>query len=169
MGVFFSPGQNPAYDAAVAQREQKRHAQLERVEEKHEAERERIALRVRLIAEQTELERLRKRNEQAALRLKQRAEKLLAAHKQALAEQRAKVDELKRKLSSEDDRRRDRQHALECRREAEATGAKTYLTGLACRNGHVAPRYVSSGACVECDAMYGSPGYTKRRQLKQVT
>jgi hypothetical protein len=35
--------------------------------------------------------------------------------------------------------------------EAMAVGAKTYITGTACRNGHVSPRYTSSGACVLCD------------------
>jgi len=35
--------------------------------------------------------------------------------------------------------------------EAMAVGAKTYVTGTACRNGHVSPRYTSSGACVLCD------------------
>jgi len=35
--------------------------------------------------------------------------------------------------------------------EAVAVGAKTYITGTACRNGHVSPRYTSSGACVLCD------------------
>jgi len=35
--------------------------------------------------------------------------------------------------------------------EAAARGDKTYLTGTPCRNGHAAYRYVSSGACVECD------------------
>jgi hypothetical protein len=32
-----------------------------------------------------------------------------------------------------------------------AAGLKRFMTGRACRNGHVAERYVSSGACVECD------------------
>jgi len=35
--------------------------------------------------------------------------------------------------------------------EAMAVGAKTYVTGTSCRNGHVSPRYTSSGACVLCD------------------
>ena len=28
--------------------------------------------------------------------------------------------------------------------------AKTYKTGKPCKNGHIAERYVSTGACVEC-------------------
>jgi hypothetical protein len=32
-----------------------------------------------------------------------------------------------------------------------AQGLKRYRTGRACRNGHVAERYVTSRACVECD------------------
>lgn len=35
--------------------------------------------------------------------------------------------------------------------EAKAAGLKRFMTGRACRNGHVAERYVTSGACVECD------------------
>lgn len=34
---------------------------------------------------------------------------------------------------------------------AKAQGLKRYRTGRACRNGHVAERYVTSRACVECD------------------
>jgi hypothetical protein len=37
------------------------------------------------------------------------------------------------------------------RQTAEALGLKRFQTGRACRNGHVAERYVASGACVECD------------------
>jgi hypothetical protein len=36
-------------------------------------------------------------------------------------------------------------------REAKAANLKRYVTGRACRNGHVAERYVASRACVECD------------------
>ena len=34
---------------------------------------------------------------------------------------------------------------------AKAAGLKRYMTGRACRNGHVAERYVASRACIECD------------------
>lgn len=37
------------------------------------------------------------------------------------------------------------------RRDAKAAGLKRFMTGRACRNGHVAERYVASGVCVECD------------------
>jgi hypothetical protein len=33
---------------------------------------------------------------------------------------------------------------------ARMRGLKTYFTGRECVNGHVAPRYVSTGGCVEC-------------------
>lgn len=36
-------------------------------------------------------------------------------------------------------------------KDAKAAGLKRFMTGRACRNGHVAERYVTSGACVECD------------------
>jgi hypothetical protein len=169
MTKFFSPGENLAYDTEVEKQEAVRHAQYERIQEKHEAERQRIALREQLVLEQNTLDKMRERAEVSVRRAKERAERIALTQKQALTAQRIKVEELKRKLSPEDDRRRDRLHAVASRREAEAAGAKTYLTGLACRNGHVAHRYVSSGACVECDAMYASPGYTKRRQPKQAT
>jgi hypothetical protein len=45
--------------------------------------------------------------------------------------------------------------------EAEALGAKTYITGTPCRNGHVAPRYTSSGACTTCDRIGWSGGKLK--------
>lgn len=45
--------------------------------------------------------------------------------------------------------------------EAVAVGAKTYVTGTACRNGHVSPRYTSSGACVMCDRIGWKDGRLK--------
>ena len=36
------------------------------------------------------------------------------------------------------------------RQEAIAAGAKTYDPERPCRRGHVTPRYVLSGACLEC-------------------
>ena len=45
--------------------------------------------------------------------------------------------------------------------EAVAVGAKTYITGTSCRNGHVSPRYTSSGACVMCDRIGWEGGKLK--------
>lgn len=36
------------------------------------------------------------------------------------------------------------------RKDARARGEKTYFTGVACKNGHVARRYVQSGTCSAC-------------------
>jgi 5-methylcytosine-specific restriction endonuclease McrA len=36
------------------------------------------------------------------------------------------------------------------REEAKALGLRVYFTGVACKRGHVAERYVSNGKCVEC-------------------
>jgi hypothetical protein len=38
----------------------------------------------------------------------------------------------------------------EIRRAAAAAGQKRYYTGQACRQGHLAERFVSNGACIEC-------------------
>lgn len=39
---------------------------------------------------------------------------------------------------------------LVSRRDAGRRGDNTYFTGVMCRNGHRAPRYVGGGACSEC-------------------
>ncbi len=39
---------------------------------------------------------------------------------------------------------------MTARAEAKAAGAKTYETGVPCRQGHLAPRATVSGSCVEC-------------------
>lgn len=36
-------------------------------------------------------------------------------------------------------------------KEAKEAGLKTYFTGVACKQGHVAERYVGNRECVECD------------------
>lgn len=46
--------------------------------------------------------------------------------------------------------------------EAKAAGATTYFLGTPCRNGHVAARYVGSGACVECAAANTKRSYANR-------
>lgn len=49
--------------------------------------------------------------------------------------------------------------------EALASGSKTYVTGSLCRNGHLSPRYTSSGACVECDRIGWKDGRLKGAKL----
>ena len=36
-------------------------------------------------------------------------------------------------------------------KEGKEAGLKVYFTGIACKNGHVAERYVGNRECVECD------------------
>lgn len=43
-------------------------------------------------------------------------------------------------------------HASLSRAEARAIGLRHYFTGKPCCHGHVAPRYVAQGSCVECHA-----------------
>lgn len=43
------------------------------------------------------------------------------------------------------------------RQEARQRGDKTYFTGVACKNGHVARRYVQSGTCSACIRASNSP------------
>ncbi len=42
------------------------------------------------------------------------------------------------------------------RAEALALGFTRYWTGVPCKHGHVAPRRVSSGGCVECQRVAGA-------------
>lgn len=41
-------------------------------------------------------------------------------------------------------------YPITTRREAYAQGSTRYFTGVPCKQGHVAQRYVSSGACLDC-------------------
>jgi hypothetical protein len=57
-------------------------------------------------------------------------------------------------------------------RAAEAAGLKHYYTGKPCRNGHVAPRYVSTWRCVTCTVdrvinwQIKNPGKKKAKQAR---
>ena len=42
----------------------------------------------------------------------------------------------------------------------------TYMTGEPCRNGHIAPRYVHNGRCVECKAAKDRRNYERTRAAK---
>lgn len=44
------------------------------------------------------------------------------------------------------------QHAIISREDAAAQKLTHFFTGKACRYGHVAPRFVSTGGCVECNS-----------------
>lgn len=37
------------------------------------------------------------------------------------------------------------------RKDAKANNSKTYFTGIACKNGHIAERYTGNGTCVDCE------------------
>lgn len=49
-------------------------------------------------------------------------------------------------------------------KDAAAKGDKLYFTGRQCRNGHIAPRYVSCGVCKECASMSLSGTRKLRRE-----
>jgi len=44
------------------------------------------------------------------------------------------------------------------RADAYAKGYKTFYTGNPCKRGHLAPRYVATGACLECLTVYKGQG-----------
>lgn len=169
MSKYFKPGENPEYDRQVEKEAEATKALYEQAVARHARQVEELELRKQLRAEEEALEQLRQTLERKLQKERERVAKLEQKHKKELAEQRKKISELRTRLLPASEKKREREHVILCRKEAEASGAKTYLTGLPCRNGHVAPRYVSSGACAACDAMYASPGYTKRRQPKQAT
>jgi 5-methylcytosine-specific restriction endonuclease McrA len=53
---------------------------------------------------------------------------------------------------------------MEARAQAQANGDLTYLTGIPCSNGHSAPRYTSSGRCLECHYQKKPPKPRKTRE-----
>lgn len=81
------------------------------------------------------------------------------------AEARMQLEE--RLLLSVDDvvKRNDSQTNKTIRDEAIAAGEKAYMPVTPCRNGHYARRYVSSGACTECDRIGWKDGKL-RSQVK---
>lgn len=86
-----------------------------------------------------------------------RAKRVTDRLRQRANELKMEIDVKSRALKS-----RTRKEKRDARQEAIDRGEKTYVTGDPCRNGHYAPRYVTSGACVACDRAYSRVGYTRR-------
>jgi septal ring factor EnvC (AmiA/AmiB activator) len=124
-------GDDPAYDAQVA-----REAAMKRA--KYAAVLENI--------------RLEKTLEDLANQLA-KAQNTEAERKAALDEAKQAVRDLKQLIKEADPMRGAQRRAENARLQAEAVerGDKTYTTGMPCRNGHYSYRYVSSGACTQCD------------------
>lgn len=51
------------------------------------------------------------------------------------------------------------------RRQAAERGMGRYYTGKPCKNGHLAERYVTSNACVECAKSFAQETY---REIKEI-
>jgi len=96
-----------------------------------------------------------------------KAQIIEAERKAALNEAKDAVAGLKKQMREADPTRGAQRRAENARLQAEAVerGDKTYTTGLPCRNGHYAYRYVSSGACTECDRIGWKDGKL-RSQVK---
>jgi DNA repair exonuclease SbcCD ATPase subunit len=138
-------GEDLAYDAKVA-----RESDLKRA-------------RYAAVAENARLERTL--NELANQLAK--AQNIEVERKLALDEAKREVRKLKEQIKDADTTRGAHRRAENARLQAEALerGEKTYTTGTACRNGHFAYRYVSSGACTECDRIGWKDGKL-RSQVK---
>ena len=96
-----------------------------------------------------------------------KAQNTEAERKAALDEAKQAVRDLKQQIKDADPTRGAHRRAENARLQAEAVerGDKTYTTGLPCRNGHYAYRYVSSGACTQCDKIGWKDGKL-RSQVK---
>jgi septal ring factor EnvC (AmiA/AmiB activator) len=96
-----------------------------------------------------------------------KAQIIEAERKAALNEAKDAVAGLKKQMREADPTRGAQRRAENARLQAEAVerGDKTYTTGMPCRNGHYAYRYVSSGACTECDRIGWKDGKL-RSQVK---
>tara|TARA_R110000822_G_scaffold226633_2_gene359332 strand:- start:127 stop:597 length:471 start_codon:yes stop_codon:yes gene_type:complete len=138
-------GDDPAYDARVARESAMKRAKYAAVLENVRLERTLDDLANQLAkAQNTEAQR-----------------------KAALDRAKQDVRVLKQQIKEADPTRGAHRRAENARLQAEAVerGDKTYTTGLPCRNGHYAYRYVSSGACTECDRIGWKDGKL-RSQVK---
>lgn len=92
----------------------------------------------------------RKRALQSLVRQREQEEEDARAELEAA---KARLKDARKQYALVDTDFRAGRRAMNARLQAEAVaiGAKTYVTGTPCRNGHLAPRYTSSGACVMCD------------------
>lgn len=52
------------------------------------------------------------------------------------------------------------------RRDAYTAGLTRYYTGIPCRQGHLAQRYVSTGGCVECQNRFTQRRHPTRKDLQ---
>lgn len=52
------------------------------------------------------------------------------------------------------------------RKSAFRAGLTRYYTGIPCKQGHLAARYVSSGACLECQNPYKQRRHPTRKDLE---
>ena len=135
-------GDDPAYDAQVARESALKRAKYAAVLENVRLERTLDDLANQLAkAQNTEAER-----------------------KAALDNAKEVVRVLKKQMKEADPTRGAHRRAENARLQAEAVerGEKTYVTGMPCRNGHHASRYVSSGACTECDRIGWKDGKLKK-------
>lgn len=156
-------GENAHYDAQVQREAAARRAMMEKVVERDRQERE---------ARETKAALARAKETEAAARLAYQEEciRLKTMENDAKQEyQKAKAaTAAARQIALEADQalrsgRRAKNAQLQA--EARARGDKTYLTGTPCRNGHATYRYVSSGACVECDRIGWRDGRLASREV----
>lgn len=138
-------GINKEYDERVEKESERKRAFYRSVKRKHEDEQAKY-----------EAER---EYEEARLRL----QALEPAYRAAKAEASA----AKKRLNDveAESKRKDNDQNKTLREQATAAGEKTYMPVTACRNGHYARRYVSSGACTECDKIGWKDGKL-RSQVK---
>jgi 5-methylcytosine-specific restriction endonuclease McrA len=54
------------------------------------------------------------------------------------------------------------------RKAAKAAGLKTYFTGKPCKRGHIGPRYVSRGNCVQCDNRRNRESYRNNLEARKI-
>jgi septal ring factor EnvC (AmiA/AmiB activator) len=108
-----------------------------------------VKVKYELVDANIEHERLKE--EKRALVKQREAEEADARAELDAAKQRLKDARKEYALVDTDFRAGRRAQNARLQAEAVAVGAKTYVTGTPCRNGHLSPRYTSSGACVMCD------------------
>jgi len=108
-----------------------------------------VKVKYELVDANIEHERLKE--EKRALVKQREAEEADARAELDAAKQRLKEARKEYALVDTDFRAGRRAQNARLQAEAVAVGAKTYVTGTPCRNGHLSPRYTSSGACVMCD------------------
>jgi len=142
-------GESKEYDAKVERESEQKRAFYKRVARQHEFEKHKDEL------EQRYNDRL-----EEYLRAKESAGERSFECKAA----KARMELEEKLLMSFDDvmKRNDAQTNKTLREQATLAGEKTYMPVTACRNGHYARRYVSSGACTECDKIGWKDGKLRK-------